>query len=54
VRGWYGTEDTVVPIGMGRALARALQRSELMELSAAGHMAFLEHWEPILRDAVAA
>jgi pimeloyl-ACP methyl ester carboxylesterase len=54
VRLWYGTADTVVPIGMGRALANALPNSELTELPNAGHMAFLEHWEAILREAAAA
>jgi pimeloyl-ACP methyl ester carboxylesterase len=50
---WYGTEDVTVPIGMGRALARAIPGSHLVELRDAGHLAFLEHWEPIMRTAAA-
>jgi len=50
---WYGTADVTVPIGMGRALARAIRGSELIELRDAGHLAFLEHWDTIMRTAVA-
>lgn len=42
-----------VPIGMGRALARAIRGSELVELRDAGHLAYLEHWESIIRGATA-
>jgi len=52
VRLWYGTADVITPLAMGRALARAIPRSELVELRDAGHMAFLEHWHDILRGAV--
>jgi pimeloyl-ACP methyl ester carboxylesterase len=50
---WYGTADVTVPIGMGRALARAIRGSELVELRDAGHLAYLEHWDPIMRAATA-
>jgi pimeloyl-ACP methyl ester carboxylesterase len=50
---WYGSADTVVPIGMGRALARAIPKAELVEIPGAGHMAFLEKWADILRAAAA-
>jgi pimeloyl-ACP methyl ester carboxylesterase len=51
---WYGTADTIVPVGMGRLLAKAIPRAELVELPDAGHMAFLEHWQRIVRTAVTA
>ncbi len=51
---WYGAEDTVVPPGMGRLLARALPRAELVEWPGVGHMGFLERWSEILRAAAAA
>jgi len=51
VRLWYGTADVTVPVGMGRALARAIRGSELVELPGAGHLAYLEHWHEILRAA---
>jgi pimeloyl-ACP methyl ester carboxylesterase len=51
---WYGTADTLVPVGMGRLLAKAIKRAELTELPGAGHMAFLEHWQRIVRTAVSA
>ncbi len=45
---WHGTADTDTPIGMGRAIARAIPKCEAKFYEGEGHLLLFRHWEEIL------
>jgi pimeloyl-ACP methyl ester carboxylesterase len=50
---WHGTADNSTPLGMAKALARALPTATLRILSDEGHLIFLSHWQEIVEDLLA-
>jgi pimeloyl-ACP methyl ester carboxylesterase len=51
---WHGAEDNSTPVGMARAMARALPRSTLNVLPGEGHLFFLPRWRQIATALVTA
>jgi pimeloyl-ACP methyl ester carboxylesterase len=51
---WYGEADTLVPVHMGRYLARIIPTSQLTVYPDEGHTLHLTHWADILRTLTAA
>jgi pimeloyl-ACP methyl ester carboxylesterase len=49
---WYGAEDTLSPVSMGRYLQSQIAGSELVVYANEGHMALFTHWDEIVRDLV--
>jgi pimeloyl-ACP methyl ester carboxylesterase len=45
---WHGTADPDAPVGMGRAIARALPRCSARFLEHEGHLLIFKYWEEIL------
>jgi pimeloyl-ACP methyl ester carboxylesterase len=49
---WYGEEDQIVPLAMGRQLANLLPGANLTVYEGEGHMVVIQHWAEILETLV--
>jgi pimeloyl-ACP methyl ester carboxylesterase len=47
---WHGADDPLTPVGMARALARAIPGAALHVLPGEGHLFFLSHWREIVAE----
>lgn len=47
---WHGAEDHLTPVGMARALARAIPDAALHILPGEGHLFFLSRWPEIVAE----
>jgi pimeloyl-ACP methyl ester carboxylesterase len=45
---WYGADDTLTPVQMGRRLASELPDADLTIFPGEGHMAAFTHWQDII------
>jgi len=46
---WYGQDDVIAPVQMGRFLASRIPDSQLVEYPSEGHLVYVTHWTEILR-----
>ena len=49
---WYGDDDRVTPVDVGRGLASVIPDSRLRVKPGAGHLLYLMYWEEILRTLI--
>ena len=49
---WYGDDDRVTPVDVGRGLASVLPDARLRVKPGAGHLLYLMYWEEILRTLI--
>lgn len=47
---WHGAQDDLTPVGMARAMARAIPNATLHVLPGEGHLLFLSRWREIVTD----
>jgi pimeloyl-ACP methyl ester carboxylesterase len=47
---WQGADDNLTPVGMARALARAIPNATLHILPGEGHLFLLSRWQEIVTD----
>jgi pimeloyl-ACP methyl ester carboxylesterase len=50
---WHGSADNSTPLGMAKALARAIPTATLRIVPDEGHLIFLSHWQEIVEDLLA-
>jgi pimeloyl-ACP methyl ester carboxylesterase len=51
---WYGTDDTYVPVSMGRRLAAEIPLAQLTVFPQEGHLLVFTHWREILSHLIRA